>query len=478
MRTSVFGRLIHSLDVNKPGLAEKKMRGRAAPGGPPVAHHRRLAGGRGRFGSKILKLFYMMSSTHPHLTAKAAREADKQVPLLSIMAKLGHKPRGLAAGGNHYFTSPFRPDETTPSFVVSEFKNVWVDFGIEPDPGQKAAGGDTLKLIMLLTGCTLPIARLTLRAWTADLVTPVDLEPPVAPVGKTLTDGKVTFTDVRVEPLNWKVLVDYLTSRGIDWGLVSQSQRLQAHLQQIFYRTSTSPREKPYFGLGWKTSAGWEVRSAKFQGTVGGKGLTWLLGQERGEVLVFEGFMDYLSALTYARKSYFSQTVLVLNSVSLLMEALPALQEAKLVHWFGDNDAAGERALHLLRQVLTPARVKTTELYRGYKDFNDFLTRTPPTKPLPPRRAAPSKLSLTATYWLWVVFNERAPGTPDKEGRKRMCTFYSWTNDATGLEYLRVLRNRLGHQISYYRLCERTTGCKYRILEWAGLYQPKPVTSL
>ena len=409
------------------------------------------------------------------LSAQAARAADKQVPLLAVMAKLGLAPVGQAAGGNYYYLSPFR-QEKTPSFVVCAPKNVWADFGEAPEPGQKAAGGDVLKLVMRLSGCDLPTARLTLRAWAADLATPAELALPPVPAGETFVTGKVTFTDVRIEELAWKPLVEYLVSRRIKWGLVQQSKRTRAHLQQIFYRTSTSTREKPYFGLGWKTEAGWEVRSKNFQGVIGGKGLTWLLGQQPGEVAVFEGFMDYLSALTHFNRSYFDCTVLILNSVSLLPEALPTLLGARLVHWFGDNDQAGERALHLLRQVLTTAKVRAhNELYRGYKDFNDFLTKTPPTKPLPPKRAEPSKLSQTAKYWLWVVFDERVPGTPEAAGKKRMCSFYSWTNDATGLEYLRVLRNRLGHQLAYYRLCERTTGRQFKILEWAGMYQVLPV---
>ncbi len=408
------------------------------------------------------------------LSAKDARATDKQISLLAIMAKLGHTPVGCAAGENYYYVSPFRQEKTA-SFVVCAPKNVWADFGEAPEPGQKAAGGDVLKLIMKLTGFDLPRARLVLRAWASDLATPAELALPAAPVGETYVTGKTTFTDVRVEELSWKPLIEYLQSRGINWSLVQQSQRTKAHLQQIFYRTSTSPREKPYFGLGWKTSAGWEVRSKNFQGVIGGKGLTWLPGREPG-VILFEGFLDYLSALTHFKQSYFTQTVLVLNSASLITEALPQLLEAPVIHWFGDNDAAGERALHLLRQVM-PGKVKTTELYRGYKDFNDFLTKTPPTKPLPPKRAEPSKLSQTAAYWLWAVFNERAPGTPEAAGKQRTCTFYSWTNDATGLEYLRVLRNRLGHQLAYYRLCERTHGRQYNILEWAGLHQALPVTS-
>ncbi|MVN76920.1 hypothetical protein GO988_11350 [Hymenobacter sp. HMF4947] len=419
-----------------------------------------------------------MATTSPthSLSAKAARAADKQIPLVSIMAKLGRTPVGIAAGENYYYLSPFR-EEKTPSFVVCAPKNVWVDFGEAPEPGQKAAGGDVLKLIMKLTDFDLPKARLVLRAWASDLATPAELALPPAPAGETYVTGKVTFSDVRVEPLSWKPLVQYLESRGINWSLVQQSQRTLAHLQQIFYRTSTSVREKPYFGLGWKTDAGWEVRSKGFQGTIGGKGLTWLLGRQRDEVLVFEGFIDYLSALTCYGQSYFAQTVLILNSVSMLVEALPQLKEAKMVHWYGDNDVAGERALHLLRQVMQGKVQAHNEEYRGYKDLNDFLTKTPPSKPLPPKRAEPSKLSQTAAYWLWVVFNERAPGTPEAAGKKRKCTFYTYTNDAAGLEYLRVLRNRLGNQLAYFRLCERTHGRQYKILEWAGLYQTQPITS-
>jgi hypothetical protein len=414
-------------------------------------------------------------STPPGLSAKAARAADKQIPLLTLLAKLGHAPTGCAPGGNYYFHSPFRA-ESTPSFVVCEPKNVWADFGDVPEPGQKVAGGDVLKLVMKLTGFDLPLARQTLRAWAADLATPQELALPPAPRGQTLTTGGVTFTDVRTEPLNWELLLKYLTGRGINWPLVQQSQRTLAHLQQIFYRIEGKPREKPYFGLAWKTSAGWEVRSQGFQGTIGGKGLTWLPGREPG-VAVFEGFLDYLSALTHYKCSFFRCTVLVLNSVSLLMEALPQLLEAPVVHWYGDNDEAGERALRLLRQALPPGRVQAhNEEYRGYKDVNDFLTKTPPSKPLPPKRAEPSKLSQTARYWLWAVFQERAPGTPAAAGKQRTCSFYGYTNDAHGLEYLRVLRNRLGHQLAYYRLCERTQGRQYKILEWAGTYQAQPVS--
>ncbi len=403
------------------------------------------------------------------LTTAAARAADKKVSILSFMAKLGHQPLGQAAGGNYYFLSPLR-EEKTPSFVVSEPKNVWADYGETPRPGQRVAGGDILDLVMRLTGHPLPVARLTLRAWSTDLPDFV----PARPAGVTITEGPRTFTDVRTEKLSWPPLIQYLTSRGINWSLVQRSEQTLATLQQIFYRVEGQTRPKPYFGLGWKTAEGWEVRNPRFQGTIGGKGLTWLNGAEPG-VMVFEGFMDYLSALTYYKKSFFRSRVLILNSASLLSLALPELLEAPVVHWFGDNDAAGLKALDYLRQQLPAGRVQAhNDLYRGFKDFNDFLTGTRPTKPLPPRGAVWSRQSVTQQYWLWVVFKAREKGSKHY-GKAGKCVFYCHTNDAAGLEQLRVERNRMGHQLDYYRICERTSGRQYKILEWAGQYHARPV---
>ncbi|MDO7875523.1 toprim domain-containing protein [Hymenobacter sp. ASUV-10] len=403
--------------------------------------------------------------------------AAKQIPLLAIMARLGCQPLGCAAGGNYYFRSPFR-EEQTASFVVCEPKNVWSDFGEPPGPGQKVAGGDVLALVMKLTGVSLPVAKLTLAAWSADLPLPLAL-PPARPAGATVATGLRTFTDVRVEPLTWASLVQYLSSRGINWPLVQRSVRHQEHVQQIFYQVQGQQRSKPYFALAWKTAGGWEVRSKSFQGTIGGKGLTWLPGHEPG-VMVFEGFMDYFSALTYYRKSHFRCTVLVLNSVSLLGEALPQLREAEMIYWFGDNDAAGIRALHLLRQAVPSQCIKAfNELYRGFKDFNDFLTQTRPGKPLPPWGAEPSRLSQKAEFWLWAVFKERAPGTKEVDNIRRKCSFYSYSNDQAGLDQLRLLRNQLGEQLEYYRLCQRLPGPgrPFRILEYAGRYSVNPIVT-
>lgn len=158
------------------------------------------------------------------------------------------------------------------------------------------------------------------------------------------------------------------------------------------------------------------MRSKNFQDTIGGKGLTWLLGRALG-VVIFEGFLHYLSALTHFQQSYFKETVPVLNSASMLLEAICQLREAPVVHWLGDNDVVGERALHLLRQLL-PGKVRAhNELYRGYKNFNDFLTKTPPSKLLPssgPSRASLAKRRPTGSGWYSTSAPRARPSQPAK----------------------------------------------------------------
>lgn len=413
-----------------------------------------------------------MRSKSP-LPSPERRAADKRVPILTVIAALGISICGMARGGNYYCLSPFR-DERTPSLVVSEPKNCWIDFG-EVGDNNKPAGGDVLALVMRFFRVELPQARVLLQELTQHVPAPL---PELAPAGIPAAAGApaASLHDVQHARLSHPVLINYLRGRGINWGLLQGNEQLLASLQQVTYHVAGKPRPRPYFSLAWQTLGGYELRNAGFQGTLGNKGLTYFQGRQPG-CLVFEGFMDYLSALTYYGRSSFRCSVLVLNSVNLIAHALPYLAEEPVVYWFGDNDKPGEKALTFLRERLPPGRIQTrNELYRGYTDFNDFLTRTPPRKPLPAHRAEPSTRSLTARWWIWVVFDEQDKARSRRTGRVeyKQCTFYSYTNDEAGHEALLLLRHQLQHQWRYYRFCERTTGSDFRILDCAGIADERP----
>lgn len=396
-------------------------------------------------------------------------DAHKRVSILAVLDKLGHAAVQQAAGGNFYYLSPFTA-EKTPSFVACEPKNCWVDFTLPPLPTGRPVGGDAVALLVRLYAITVPQAKTLLLNWSGELPAAPLAPPPPA----TAVPAEERY-DVREETLAFPVLIEYLRSRKINWDLVRRSARTTSHLVQVFYRVGGAARDKPYFALGWRTSAGIELRSRGYQSCHGGKGPTWLRGPRPG-VVVFEGFMDYLSCLTMFKVSHFDSTVLVLNSLATLGGVMKELQAAPVVHWWGDNDAAGERALHELQLALPGRVVAHNEWYRGFKDLNDYLTGTLPSKPLPARRAAPSALSRTAKWWVWAVFDKLDEAKSKKLGvpTNQECTFFSWTNDAAGLERLELLIKVHEHGWVYFRLCERTTGRQYKILLFGGVQHDRP----
>lgn len=380
--------------------------------------------------------------------------AAKQYPIVSLLAALQIPVVSVSARQEHYCLSPFRA-ERTPSFVANARKNVWIDFG-ELGPDGKPLGGDNLALLMRYFRVALPQARALLAAL-------VGLSPAPAPTRAPRRAAAATseaFQDVVLAPLSYAPLLQYLQARGINWALVRRNAQVLERLQQVFYRTPGTARERPYFALAWRSDAGgWELRSKRFQACLGTKGLSLLPGTEPS-FAVFEGFFDYLAALTHYRCVAFRCHVLILNSVSLAAQALPLLAEAPVVRCFLDNDAAGRKTLRYFEQHLPPGCVRDESgLYAAYKDVNDFVLRQPPTKPLPLRQEpAHSPRRDTARWWLWVVFAATA------QRPTRQCTFYCYTNDAAGYAALERLLERLRPQLAYARLCERTQGQQFRVL--------------
>lgn len=85
---------------------------------------------------------------------------------------------------------------------------------------------------------------------------------------------------------------------------------------------------------------------------------------------VFEGFMDYLSAM---QLGIIASDWLVLNSVSNVEKAVKALQGYERIECFLDNDDAGRRTFQRLRADLGKKVFDRSSLYADHKDLNEFL---------------------------------------------------------------------------------------------------------
>lgn len=159
-------------------------------------------------------------------------------------------------------------------------------------------------------------------------------------------------------------MLTYLQSRCIAPAVASE------HCREVHYTVGG----KSYFAVGFPNDAGgWELRNARFKGCISPKHVT-TLDNGNGTVLVFEGFMDFLSYLTLKKTPCPAADCAVLNSVVNLPEALPFLQRHRTIRAFLDNDEAGHSATERIVHSCTGSDVVDQScFYRQNKDLNDFL---------------------------------------------------------------------------------------------------------
>ena len=380
----------------------------------------------------------------------------KKMPIVDFLRSLQLEP-AERSGQQFFYFSPFRK-ENTPSFAVHPVKNCWFDHGADK-------GGDVIDLAMQLLEVDFQTA--------VQMLDQVSLNPQV---NRAVADKqqesdrprrakavKTTLQVNRVEEFKSSILLAYLMQRKINVNLLTASNQTLLYLKEVYY--SVEGKDREYFALGWRNSAGdYELRSKKFQGFVGKtKTFTYIRGRVPG-IAIFESFIDYFSALTYFNKPTLGYDILILNSTRLVKHTLELVMAQPELHFFLDNDAAGLTALRYYQKQCKGIPMHNhSHLYANYKDFNDKLTDTPPVKPLPNSNDTYSEISKTAKWWLWVAFDETDPET----GKDKQCVFFSWNNKPEGFEQLLYLRAHDLRNPKVSRLCERTTGREYKVLEEA-----------
>jgi hypothetical protein len=166
--------------------------------------------------------------------------------------------------------------------------------------------------------------------------------------------------DLRNNP----AITNYLQSRGI-------LEAAEGRLREIYYYVEDQKKlRKHFFAAGWQNELGaWEVRNLYFKGCLGHKGMSFIEG-DHTRLAVFEGYLNYLSWLT--DNPYATDSVLVLNSLSLLKAGIKKSKEFSEVRLYFDHDPAGyEASINFIKAV--PTAIDCSFHYSGYNDYNDKL---------------------------------------------------------------------------------------------------------
>ena len=95
------------------------------------------------------------------------------------------------------------------------------------------------------------------------------------------------------------------------------------------------------------------------------------------EVLVFEGFFDFLSYLAIEKRAQPPLTTIVMNSTSFISRVKRFVAERPFitrVYTYLDNDEAGQRSLSSLKAELPSVEISDrSSTYAPYDDLNEWL---------------------------------------------------------------------------------------------------------
>ena len=269
----------------------------------------------------------------------------REIPIADFLSAMGvrlAKQRGQVL----WYSAPYRT-ERTPSFKVDTAKNVWFDFGT-------SKGGDIFDLAGAFIGSEDFLLRAAFIAKSGMCPLPVMVQSP------RNKEREPAFEDIWVRSLQDSKLLGYLEERGIDAHVAIPN------CEEVRYRV----HGKRYYAVGFRNrSGGLELRNRFFKGCIPPKDIS-LKRNGTDVCAVFEGFMDYLSAM---QMGIIASDWLVLNSVSNVEKALQVLGDYQRIECYLDNDNAGRRTFDRLRVNFRDKVVGRSSLYAGHKDLNEYL---------------------------------------------------------------------------------------------------------
>lgn len=282
-------------------------------------------------------------------------EHIKSIDIVSYLASIGvHHQK--TQNNNFWYCSPIRT-EKTPSFKVNAYLNRWYDYGI-------GEGGNIIDLVCKLNNVDFKDALDILQGKQEVKYRPV----PMASLKNDKSMG-LDITNI-MDVISDTRLMLYLKQRGICYNNVKNC----IPLKQVQF---TSIKGNEVITLGFKNdSGGLELRNNFIKLSTSPKDISSLV---RGcnKLIVFEGFMDYLSALSYYADQINDKSVIVLNGVCNVKKVVGLLSNYKEVKLFLDNDKAGIEATNLLMKHHNNIVNQSLKFYPNHKDFNDFILNIP-----------------------------------------------------------------------------------------------------
>ena len=208
-------------------------------------------------------------------------------------------------------------EEKIPSFSVDFVKNKAFDCG-------NGNSYDVISIVQQIKKCSVSEAL----KYLSTLVFSVQNESKFYE-SKVQTSNQI----LEIKEILHPALIQYLKSRRVF---------VQKHrVKEIHYEL----KGRKYFGIGFQNnSGGFEIRNQHSKICLGKKDVTLIINNKKSksEIVVFEGFFDYLTFRNLEKNQSSTCDYLILNSTSMLFKAEEILKNYSQIFLFLDNDKNGK----------------------------------------------------------------------------------------------------------------------------------------
>ena len=272
-----------------------------------------------------------------------------QIPLTQVLDNLGIKPT-KQRNKDVWFFSPFR-EEKTASFKINLANNKFHDFG-------NGSKGTVVDFWCEYKCCNVKTA---IKEISNIFSFPEQVNIPRARIiGKNVKQSKPHFKILESKPLSINSLKGYLSQRGL-------SHKVYSYIMEVDYENNG----RKYFAVGFKNDLdGYELRSLYFKGC-SSKTITSLIKDDSSTLILFEGFIDFLTYIERTEANEANESFIILNSLAMIQKAKPYFSKYDKVKLFLDNDQAG---LGVAEELISEFSniIDKSSTYSSFKDYNDF----------------------------------------------------------------------------------------------------------
>lgn len=255
-------------------------------------------------------------------------------------------------GSEASYLSPFR-NEKNASFFVDTNKNIWYDAGED-------VGGDIIDFAMRLYSTNIKGTLQHLSPYYKS-----DFKAVITPkYGCKSKSNKLVIKPENTQSLQHKALIQYLESRKVNIAIA------KTYCKEAYFKVNN----KKYFSIAFKNDkGGFELRNKFKKQASSPKSITTIKGKSTSCLCLFEGFLDFLSALTHYNLQQPNYDTIILNSTTSFNLIKKLLSNYKKINSFCDNDETGQKIINKLKYNHTNIINQSKLIYPHYNDFNDFI---------------------------------------------------------------------------------------------------------